>query len=147
MHAYPRKQEQMTFFDQLVIYPSQLPSNTVLITLSPPGKTFCLSQNFTSSSRASTPSIGYASDPESEVRRVKQSGEHPTSSASEEIQEILPLSRRRHRRGIGSLTESRDNLKTAGWPDILKCVDFYGNQFLTQLVLSKTCNNPVLHFR
>jgi len=144
MHAYPRKQEQMTFFDQLVIYPSQLPSNTVLITLSPPGKTFCLSQNVTSSSRASTPSIGYASDPESGVRRVKQSGE---SSASEEIQEILPLSRRRHRRGIGSLAESRDNLKTAGWPDILKCVDFCGNQFPTQLVLLKTCYNPVLHFR
>lgn len=114
-------QDLIPLSDELVIYPSQLPSNTVLITLSPPGKTFCLSQNLMSSSRASTPSIGYASDPESEVRRVKQSGEHRTS-ASEEIQEVLPLSRRRHRRGVGSVTESRDHLKTAGWPDILKLV-------------------------
>jgi len=110
---------------QLISNASNLPSNTLLTTLSPPGQTFYLPSSHTSHSRSPTPSVGYTSDPESEVRKVKQGSDHLLAAAgsSGPAVDVVALSRRRHRRGAGVTSEStRDTAKTAGWQDLFKCV-------------------------
>ncbi|KAF8973835.1 hypothetical protein BDZ97DRAFT_1912290 [Flammula alnicola] len=109
--------------DDLDTNPSALPSNTVLVTLSPPGQTLYLPPSLTSVSRSSSPSGGYTSDPESEIRKAKQDNDQPHSTADVlSPAEILPLSRRRRHKGIQSPADLRDNAKTAGWLELFKLV-------------------------
>ncbi|KAI0344056.1 hypothetical protein BDW22DRAFT_1483181 [Trametopsis cervina] len=61
--------------DDLAQHPSRLPSNTLCITLEPSGHTYYLPSSHSSTtlfrrSRSPSPSIGYNSDPESNVREV-----------------------------------------------------------------------------
>jgi hypothetical protein len=109
---------------KLIMHPSHLPSNTLVITLSPPGKMFYLPSHLTSRVHSPDPSTGYASDPESEVRKVKQSGKPSPDTAGELADQrniIVSLSRRRHRaRAADTSNLSVDVLKTAGWQDLFK---------------------------
>ncbi|KDR85233.1 hypothetical protein GALMADRAFT_233966 [Galerina marginata CBS 339.88] len=98
--------------------PSSLPSNTIVVTLSPPGQVLYLAPFPTS--RSSTPSAGYTSDPESEIRKAKHVGDHPDPGIASG--EILPLSRRRRRKRLGSTAGSREATKTAGWQELFKLV-------------------------
>lgn len=90
---------------------SELPSNTFLLTLGPHDRTYCIpGQIQLSGSRPSSPSTGYASDPESELHKVKRSeGLRPSSN----------LQVRRRRRGA-NLGDSKDIAKTATWPDLFQ---------------------------
>ncbi|KAF8887765.1 hypothetical protein BD779DRAFT_1526053 [Infundibulicybe gibba] len=108
--------------------PYELPSNTLLITLSPPGQTFYLPSKMPRS-RSTTPSPGYTSDPESGAREIKHQLTPLASST---------VSRRRNRRGP-NLESPAHLAQTASWQDILKLVTrqsyIYDNQTsLSQIV-------------
>ncbi|KJA29339.1 hypothetical protein HYPSUDRAFT_211221 [Hypholoma sublateritium FD-334 SS-4] len=111
--------------DDLETNPSQLPSNTILVTLSPPGRTFYLPRRSPSlDSRSSSPTGGYTSDPESEIRKAKQNNDQPSSDV--EIispAEILPLSRRRRHQGPQDSIDLGGRIKTANWQDLFKLVN------------------------
>ncbi|PPQ67414.1 hypothetical protein CVT25_005993 [Psilocybe cyanescens] len=103
--------------DDVDTNPSSLPSNSLLVTLSPPGEVLYLPPSTSTISRSSSPSAGYTSDPESEIRKAKQVGDYSVGDS-----EILPLSRRRRRKRINSTAGSRDTSKTAGWQELFKLV-------------------------
>ncbi|KAF8167866.1 hypothetical protein B0H34DRAFT_683354 [Crassisporium funariophilum] len=109
--------------DDLDANPTQLPSNTIVVSLSPPGQAFYLPSPMKHLSRSSTPSVGYTSDPESEIRKAKQLAE-PSQPALDLTQpvDIVSLSRRRRHKRIGSTSDSRDTTKTAGWQELFKLV-------------------------
>ncbi|KAF8912897.1 hypothetical protein CPB84DRAFT_1841339 [Gymnopilus junonius] len=98
------------------VNPSLLASNTLLITLSPPGQVFYLPHP--STTRPSTPLAGYTSDPESEIRRAKHVNEETGNGVVHD--EILPLSRRRHRKRL--LSTATSTAKTASWQELFKLV-------------------------
>ncbi|KAL0950596.1 hypothetical protein HGRIS_007390 [Hohenbuehelia grisea] len=104
---------------------SQLPSNTLLVTLTPPGQVFYLPPSQYPPSPP-TPSAGYNSDPELEVRVAKQSSGQPPSSTQDVIlspAQLVSRSRRRHRKALESTPNTiEDSVKTAGWQDIFKLV-------------------------
>lgn len=108
------------------MHPSHLPSNTLVVTLSPPGKMFYLPSPLTSRAHSPNNTTGYASDPESELRKVKQSGEPLPERASDLADpgnNIVSPSRRRHKvRTTDEANPSNDILKTAGWQDLFKYV-------------------------
>lgn len=107
--------------DDLAVHPSQLPSNTLLMTLSPPGQTFYLPSPNPGRIRFPSPSAGYASDPELEVRKVKQSGDTMISEPTDNNGGTITQTRRRHGVGFRSY-ESTEMSKTANWQDLLKLV-------------------------
>ncbi|KAJ3724290.1 UV radiation resistance protein and autophagy-related subunit 14-domain-containing protein [Lentinula guzmanii] len=99
----------------------QLPSNTLLITLNPPGQTFyayapSLSQS--SFRRAASPTPGYSSDPESTVRKHK---DYETNANIA----VLPSRRRRQRGRQGQETGKEYVARTAGWKDLFKLVTIW----------------------
>ncbi|KAF5377306.1 hypothetical protein D9615_006385 [Tricholomella constricta] len=115
------------FSENFVTDNSQLPSNSLLITLSPPGETFYLPPHPPFRHRSPSPSGGYASDPESDVRRVKPTGmATPPATAAlmgHSDATTTALSRRRHRGGVGAATVYPEEVsKTAGWQDLFKLV-------------------------
>lgn len=110
---------------QVASHTSRLPSNTLLLTLSPPGQTFYLPPHAHPPSRSPTPSTGYTSDPESEVRKVKKAGEllFPlVSSVEGEDVDPAKRSRRRLRRGgsDGIVGAETGCTTTASWQDLLR---------------------------
>ncbi len=96
-----------------------LPPNTLVFLLSPPGEYYYIPPPATPRERSSSPSAGYNSDPELEVRQIQQNGAiSPPPSAHPS--EITPSSRRRHRK---QTDDAHDDLaKTAKWQDLFKCV-------------------------
>ncbi|KAF4623137.1 hypothetical protein D9613_002014 [Agrocybe pediades] len=107
---------------------SSLPSNTLVISLLPPGQLFYLPSR-SNSSRSSTPSAGYTSDPESAIRKVKQASDQPESNSIKSQDEAVSRSRRRLRKVRDSMSRSKDTVKTAGWQDLFKYTLLY-QQFL-----------------
>ncbi|KAF8060977.1 hypothetical protein FPV67DRAFT_1512344 [Lyophyllum atratum] len=104
---------------------SQLPSNSLLITLSPPGGTFYLPAHPLSPRRSLSPSGGYASDPEPGVKRVQHDVPTPPATAGlmGASDDAVTLSRRRHRGGAAVTRFSpQETSKTAGWQDLLDLV-------------------------
>ncbi|KAJ7456454.1 hypothetical protein FB451DRAFT_1048357, partial [Mycena latifolia] len=104
----------------------ELPSNTLVVTLHPPGRTFYLPPTYRPDRRSPTPSAdaGYASDPESGGRAAKKRGELAAVQFSPDqiAIDVVGLGRRRHRRGPGAADSGRDRVKTAGWQDLFKLV-------------------------
>ncbi|KAJ3517634.1 hypothetical protein NLJ89_g383 [Agrocybe chaxingu] len=116
--------------DKLILLPddldtrtSQLPFNTIVITLTPPGRAFYLPSASKTFSRSSSPSAGYTSDPETEIRKVKQDSSRP-DAPSDVIQaaEIVPLSRRRRHKGHNDTLDFRDTAKTISWQELFRLV-------------------------
>ena len=101
---------------QLDDSPTQLPSNTLVITLQPPGQSFYLPPVFdnTRISRSKSPA-GYSSDPESELRKVKQGEEDGQSAVNGD--ELASLSRKLRQNGL----DSREVVKTVNWQELFKC--------------------------
>ncbi|KAH7881283.1 UV radiation resistance protein and autophagy-related subunit 14-domain-containing protein [Lentinula edodes] len=99
----------------------QLPSNTLLITLNPPGQTFyayvpILSQP---SHRTMDLASGYSSDPESTIRKNKEIDTKLDFAA-------LPSRRRRQRGRQGQETAKEEYIaRTAGWKDLFKLVTIW----------------------
>ncbi|KAJ7748488.1 hypothetical protein DFH07DRAFT_923445 [Mycena maculata] len=118
----------------------ELPYNTLVVTLHPPGRTFYLPSTPPSNRRSPTPSAdaGYASDPESGGRPGKKSGDLPAVQFSPETPAVDPvaLSRRRHRRGPGAADSERDRAKTAGWQDLFKLANFVLRGHISLTILS-----------
>jgi hypothetical protein len=99
--------------------PNQLPSNTLIIKLSPLGQAFYLPSATNHDSRCSSPSVGYTSDPESEIRKAKQATSADGTAPSVEI---VSLSRRRRQKRIDSISYFRDTTKTAEYQELFKFV-------------------------
>ncbi|KAF5392612.1 hypothetical protein D9757_002129 [Collybiopsis confluens] len=111
----------------------QLPSNTLLVTLDPPGETFyayapSLSHSphhakRTMSSRSPKSTTGYSSDPESTVVQANIDPELKISSPL--------LSRRQRQRGRQgqrhdeNIYDKQELSKTAGWKDLFKLVNLW----------------------
>jgi UV radiation resistance-associated gene protein len=103
---------------QLASRPSHLPSNTLLITMSPSGQTYYLPHPTDHSTRASSPGPGYNSDPESAVKNVRPY-----------VGDIFTLtgvntksgSRKKSHRRRGGDTQ-KDATESAGWQDLFKSV-------------------------
>ena len=99
---------------------NQLPSNTLVIRLSPSGQAFYLPSAMKHESRSSSPSTGYTSDPESEIRKAKQASEQSTSAdGTAPSVEIVSLSRRRQK-PIDGISNFRDTTKTAEYQELFK---------------------------
>ncbi|KAJ7071563.1 hypothetical protein C8F01DRAFT_1111054 [Mycena amicta] len=98
----------------------ELPSNTLVVTLYPPGRSFYLPSTHNLERRSPTPSAdaGYASDPESGARASKKSPA-AQSSPDQLAAEVAAVGRRRHRRGLDL---NKDRVKTANWQDLFKLV-------------------------
>ena len=79
-------------------------------------------------SRSSTPSVGYTSDPESEIRKAKQSSEQ-TTSADGTAPPVEIVSRRRRQKRIDNVSGSRDTTKTAGYQELFKFVTRLSSSF------------------
>ncbi|KAG6857648.1 hypothetical protein H0H87_010217 [Tephrocybe sp. NHM501043] len=121
-------QDLVPLSDSSIIQPSHLPSNSLLITLSPPGETFYAQTPTSSRRRSLSPAIGYVSDPETDQRSVKPVELLSTSmngSGEGQTDHRVTASRRRHRAFGAStpLTSQQDApATTAGWQDLLKLV-------------------------
>ncbi|PCH33211.1 hypothetical protein WOLCODRAFT_135001 [Wolfiporia cocos MD-104 SS10] len=129
--------------EDLACHPSHLPSNTLLITLSPPGGTFYLPLPSRELHTSVTPSEdpGYSSDPELDVRRVRGSNNRPPvdqisrwrSYGSEEEEQarllVKQLESGAHRR--------KGNRRTASWQDLLRLVNLQTCIYDTQQSLSE----------
>ena len=111
---------------------NQLPSNTLVIKLSPSGQAFYLPSAKKHESRSSSPSVGYTSDPESEIRKAKQEQASEQSTSADGIApsvEIVPLSRRRRQKRIDSISNFRDTIKTAEYQELFKFVMCLSSSF------------------
>jgi hypothetical protein len=109
---------------------NQLPSNTLVIKLSPSGQAFYLPSAMKHESRSSSPSVGYTSDPESEIRKAKQEQASEQSTSADGIAvEIVPLSRRRRQKRIDSISNFRDTTKTAEYQELFKFVTCLSSSF------------------
>ncbi|GBE78528.1 hypothetical protein SCP_0114170 [Sparassis crispa] len=111
--------------EDFVAHPSHLPSNTLLVTLSPPGQTFYLpapSLNKGIPSPLPTSSTGYNSDPETDVRNIASAGGIITSDETarrlvEKMeQNILVIEE-------PSVFRRRREVPSAGWQDLLKVIN------------------------
>ncbi|KAJ4485494.1 UV radiation resistance protein and autophagy-related subunit 14-domain-containing protein [Lentinula aciculospora] len=97
----------------------QSPSNTLLITLNPPGKTFYAYSLPQSSYRTTSPNPGYSSDPEFTVQ--KDDGYESSLDVA-----AFPSRRRRQRGRRGrEIDEEEYVAKTAGWKDLFKLVTIW----------------------
>jgi hypothetical protein len=105
---------------QLDDSPTQLPSNTLVITLQPPGQRFYLPPVFdnTRIPRSKSPA-GYSSDPESELRKVKQGEEDEQPAINGD--ELASLSRKLRQSGLENSLDSREVVKTVNWQELFKC--------------------------
>ncbi|KAF7967043.1 hypothetical protein HWV62_36008 [Athelia sp. TMB] len=101
--------------DHLSSNPSQLPSNTLLITLSPQGQTYYLPSKI-GRTRSPSPSAGYNSDPESLSRK----GRITSSSREATERQVAGQFATGLRRNGTAARESQFVSKTAGWQDLLK---------------------------
>lgn len=105
--------------------PSSLPFNSLLVTLSSPSRTYVVSPTSNSPAksrlrrraRSASPSTGYTSDPEAEVRRIHPEGDLvlPDSALRLLNREKQGSKGRQRGRGKGALM-------SAGWQDLFKCV-------------------------
>ncbi|KAF9072674.1 hypothetical protein BDP27DRAFT_1319788 [Rhodocollybia butyracea] len=95
----------------------QLPSNTLLVTLNPPGQTFYIHAPSLSHERSPSPTPGYSSDPESIVRKDSEINSSLT---------VFPSRRKRHRGRQGKESDNGEDVtKTAGWKDLFKLVTIW----------------------
>ncbi|KAJ3713543.1 UV radiation resistance protein and autophagy-related subunit 14-domain-containing protein [Lentinula raphanica] len=118
----PREDPEDTFTKQDFCH--RLPSNTLLITLNPPGRTFyvhppSLSPSSPEKGSSSSATQGYSSDPESTIRKDL---EHETMDS--EPAAAFPSRRRRARgrHGHGQEPDEEYLANTAGWKDLFKLV-------------------------
>ncbi|OCH92681.1 hypothetical protein OBBRIDRAFT_726318, partial [Obba rivulosa] len=117
--------------DDLAAHPSLLPPNTLLISLSPPGRTFYLSAPTLRLSDPHAPphvgASGYSSDPESDAR--KQRGVGDTSSPEQDAQKphVRPSGSEAELEAMsdpeGQRSPKRRRVRSAGWQDLLKLVN------------------------
>ncbi|KAJ4499319.1 UV radiation resistance protein and autophagy-related subunit 14-domain-containing protein [Lentinula lateritia] len=99
----------------------QLPSNTLLVTLNPPGQTFYAYAPILSQPSHSTSdlTLGYSSDPESTIRKNKGIDTNLDFA-------VLPSRRRRQRGRQGQETAKENYIaRTAGWKDLFKLVTIW----------------------
>ncbi|KAF7319841.1 hypothetical protein MKEN_00767300 [Mycena kentingensis (nom. inval.)] len=98
-----------------------LPSNTLVITLNPPGRPFYLPSSLNLERRSPTPSVdaGYASDPEAGGRAAKKAAEAAAAKVSPDqlAADVAAVGRRRQRRDV-----NKGRPKTANWQDLFKLV-------------------------
>ncbi|KAG6840851.1 hypothetical protein C0991_003721 [Blastosporella zonata] len=113
--------------DSSTITASRLPSNSLIITLSPPGEAFYVPPPLSSPRRSFSPAAGYASDPESDIKSAKPADISISVTGTAQGQNDRPAAalRRRHRAG-GATTplssQPEAPVTTAGWQDLLKLV-------------------------
>lgn len=111
---------------QIASNPSLLPSNTLLIRLSPPGLIYCLPQATISrsSSRPSSPTGGHVSDPEADTSKSHEDSGHIITPRTPHIRALFQTEEQgpsdHPTRGRGR--HLREPAKTASWNDLLKCV-------------------------
>ncbi|KAG7450720.1 uncharacterized protein BT62DRAFT_532048 [Guyanagaster necrorhizus] len=99
---------------------SQLPSNTLLVTLDPPGHSCYLLSTKIPRSRTPSPSVGYASDPQTDTRRVRHIEDIFPSENSIDAFVSTPKRYKRGSRRKSRLSE--DYVRTASWQDLFKLV-------------------------
>ncbi len=73
--------------------------------------------------RSESPSLGYSSDPESEIRKAKQVTEQQAhcSAISFNSTEGVPQTRKRRQRGLLNGLEHEGQPKTVTWQELFKC--------------------------
>jgi len=91
------------------------------LTLSPPGETFHLPTYHPARIPSPSPSVGYSSDPELEVRKVKKSTDAATGELLNQNHGTSAKSRRQHRVGFRSYGTTEVS-KTANWQDLFKLI-------------------------
>ncbi|KAI9512281.1 hypothetical protein F5148DRAFT_1163753 [Russula earlei] len=119
------------FSDEMSIQTSGLPSNTLLLTLSPPGKTFYLPvARSWGPTRSPSPSDGYASDPE-----VHTSGNPLSSRSSTPHRKDISLPKTKTLQFRASYAAS------STWQDLFKLVNLQSAIVDMQRSLSKAIGN------
>lgn len=105
--------------------PALLPSNTLLIRLSPPGRTYCLPRATLSRSPSRPPSPnGHVSDPEVDTSNTREGSGQTITPRTPHVRTLFqteeqePLDHLTRGRG----RHLREPAKTASWNDLVKCV-------------------------
>lgn len=96
-----------------------IPSNTLFLTLGPHGRRFSLAPSKRPQSRSPSPANGYASDPESELHKVKR-----VLPESAELTGKDAHAQSRRRRRNPDLSDGKGVATTATWPDLFQYVIF-----------------------
>ncbi|EED82905.1 predicted protein [Postia placenta Mad-698-R] len=138
----------------LASHPSHLPSNTLLISLSPPGKTYYLPVPASHLHSPLPPSFnsGYSSDPESGPRKAKVSGEvipgENTRQASERLEDKADAEELDEAEEYAS-SMRKGKRRTASWQDLLRLINLQTciidtQQSLSEVVreIDKTVTHP-----
>ena len=114
------------FCSQMMSNPALLPSNTLLIRLSPPGQTYYLPQATLSRSpsRPPSPTGGHVSDPEADISKSREGGGH---TITPRMPHVRMLFRTEEQESSDHLTRGRgrhlrEPAKTASWNDLLRSV-------------------------
>ncbi|CCM01316.1 uncharacterized protein FIBRA_03365 [Fibroporia radiculosa] len=126
--------------ETLAAHPSQLPSNTLLITLSPPGRTYYLPlPSQPDSPHPLSADIGYSSDQESEIKKLKGAGEIilPERRLSSHKFTDEPEQEEVNTGEEYSASRRRGRKKTASWQDLLRLINLQACIVDTQQSLSE----------
>lgn len=101
--------------------PTLLPSNTLLIRVSPPGQTYYLPR--TTLSRPPSPTGGHASDPEGDTSKSREGDGGTITPRTPHVRTLFQTEEKESSdhltRGRGR--HLREPAKTASWNDLLKC--------------------------
>ncbi|KDQ30340.1 hypothetical protein PLEOSDRAFT_1101335 [Pleurotus ostreatus PC15] len=115
-----------------------LPPNTLVFLLSPPGDYYYIPPPATPRERSSSPSAGYNSDPEFEVRQTQQNSAGSPPLSAHPSESTAP-SRRRHRKQTDDAHD--DFAKTAKWQDLFKLVSLQSCIVDTEASLNEIVSN------
>ncbi|KAA1468408.1 hypothetical protein DENSPDRAFT_863562 [Dentipellis sp. KUC8613] len=126
--------------DELAKHPSHLPPNTVLITLSPPGRVYYLPRpSMVHKSRSPSPLAGYSSDPE-----VRSAGDlivpYSVSDYADDRSTGSPVPPPPKTPGTGSRLR-HDHVKSAGWQDLVRLVTLQSVILDTRQSLAKVVHD------
>ena len=117
-------QSYLRYRSQMASNPALLPSNTLLIQLSPPGQTYCLPQAalFRSLSRQPSTIGGHASDPEVDTSKSCEGSGRTSTPSTPHVRTLFQTEEQEPSdhltRGRGR--HLREPAKTASWNDLLK---------------------------
>lgn len=127
----------------------QLPSNTLVLTLQPPGRRFYLPSPLSVVPRPESPALGYSSDPESEIRKSKQVTQHQTDSTAASMRSGgAPLSWKRRHKAAGNGFDPTEPAKTVAWQELFKCLSniLYMLQVLTYILQTRHATIPYFRY-
>ncbi|KAF9654299.1 hypothetical protein BDM02DRAFT_3182112 [Thelephora ganbajun] len=125
--------------------PALLPSNTLLIRLSPPGQTYYLphGSHSRSPSRPPSPTGGHVSDPEVDASKSREGSGHTITPRTPHVRTLFQSEEQEPSDHLtkGRGRHLREPAKTASWNDLLKLVNLHAVIYETRQNLTEVEHN------